>query len=567
MSVRYCIVCTGFSGTCMLWHLVDALVDAQTRAHAAWRTLDHVHICTLERRDVNGPGMPYAPAEVAPYHLCNNPADKMALFDNDFVDWLQAHRAALVLRYPELLRQADPALCPSTEAATGLAAERPAWQPAPHHFYPRALFGIYLAARFETACARARDHGIDVVNLNGCAAIDGATRDGAFHLTIDNLASGARTQLPGFDKVLLASGHWSAVGHERPHVLPSPYPVAALRQAMRACRPAQPGARLTVYVQGMGPSAVDAILSLCEDGRFELDADGLARRFVPDWTAFQASQVAIVAGSRSGFFPGVRWPLEDIDVAWLTEQRIAALRRRGDGVLALDDLLALLDAECRHAGLAGLDALLAPPFADARAKLLADIDGAPAQRLLHTLVLRARRLRFYQYLDGADKARYDRQFDPHFIRAAVPVPLQNARKLLCLIDAGVLETVTLGYRDAPAGAQPLLPGAVAPDLVVRSHGQDYDLARHPAPLLRNLLERGEIVAYSDAGYYPGGIDASATSAFRVARRGAAGARGARSACLSSFGPVTQYWQNQNNFAAAFVEAAKVTARDWVAALT
>lgn len=50
----------------------------------------------------------------------------------------------------------------------------------------------------------------------------------------------------------------------------------------------------------MGPSAVDAILSVCEHGRFVYGLDGLAQHFEPDWRYFGAEDVKVVAGSRSG---------------------------------------------------------------------------------------------------------------------------------------------------------------------------------------------------------------------------------------------------------------------------
>ena len=56
---------------------------------------------------------------------------------------------------------------------------------------------------------------------------------------------------------------------------------------------------------------------------------------------------------------------------------------------------------------------------------------------------------FYQELEPGDKAVYDRLFDTHFIRTAVPMPTVNAEKLIALMDAGVLSTVKHGYAVPP----------------------------------------------------------------------------------------------------------------------
>lgn len=546
--VRYCIIGTGFSGTCMLWHLVQALCHAPGGGE-----LGHIEISTVERRPRNGPGLPYDADEVAPYHLCNNPADKMALFGNDFVDWMLAHRDELTRLHPDLIREAHPTL----------ALDQ--WQPQAATFYPRALFGIYLSMRFDEACALAATRGATVRRYNGHEAIDGVTRDGRFHLSIRELLSGQVTLLDGLDKVLLASGHWEDAGRGGARMLASPYPARQVHRAIAAVQAQQPKRRLTLAVRGMGPSAVDAILSLCEGGVFDLDADGLATRFRPCWDSFQASEARIVAVSRSGFFPGVRWPLADYAFVHVTDEHIAALREQNGGRIDLAALLTLVDRELRAASHQDLDldALFHPRYADAYQKLLADARGGMLERLAHTIILRTRRLRFYQDLSAADKRRYDTELDTHFIRTAVPIPLQNARKLIALIEAGVLSTVALGHEARPApAALAAYAGGVEPDLVICSHGQNYALERHPSPLIRQLLDRKEVLAYSEDGYRTGGIAASEACRFQVLNE--LGGHRAYSAHLYSFGPVTQYWQNQNNFAAAFVSAAQLVAQDWLA---
>jgi uncharacterized NAD(P)/FAD-binding protein YdhS len=542
--VRYCILGTGFSGTCMMWHLVNTLHQRMIAADPIPRLTE---ILTIESRAINGPGLPYDMAGISSYHLCNNPAEKMSLFDNDFVDWMLENRHYIIAHHPELIRQSDPTVLLSQ------------WQPCPEKFYPRALFGIYLSIRFDQACALAERHGIEVRCFNGYEAVDGVTRNGKFDLTIRCLKSGARQTLGKLDKVLLASGHWSPDRPAASHVLSSPYPARNIHQSILADQEKRRRSSLTCYVHGMGPSGVDAILSLCEHGRFTYDTDGLATGFEPDWNVFQAAEVKIIAGSRSGFFPGVRWPLLDQEFWYLTETRIDAIKESNKGEIPLAELLSLIDSELRaasHNELA-IEDVLKPNFSNAHQKLLTDMQGTFAERLLYTVTLRARRLKFYQDLNAADKRRYDKELDTHFIRIAVPIPLQNARKLTALIDAGVLSTVQLGYQKKLN----YWITTIKPDIVICSHGQNYDIRRHPSLLIKNLIESQEVIEYSENGYRPGGICADESSHFRVANN-INGYRD-RSQHLYSFGPVTQYWQNQNNYAAAFVNAATVVAQNWI----
>ena len=524
---RYCIIGTGFSGTCMLWHLIDTLcrgIDSGTVAKGG------IVVTTVERQPTNGPGFPYGSDCSESYHLCNNPAEKMSLFDNDFVAWMWECREQIIAGYPELILASNPSV------------RLDQWEPVATAFYPRALFGIYLSRRFEQACARAASHGITVCTFNGHEAIGGATHDGHFTLTIQCRTSGKISQLEYLDKVLLASGHWSSE-QSCATVLASPYPTENIHTSISAYQKTHQRRQLTVYVHGMGPSAVDAILSVCEHGRFVYGLDGLAQRFEPDWRYFGAEDVNVVAGSRSGFFPGVRWPLLNDEFLYLKDNVITEIRQSKRGIVPLEDVIALIDAELAAAsdGQLSFNDVVAPQFSSAYNKLLT-----------------------YEHLLAVDKLRYDNQFDAHFIRTAVPIPLQNAKKLVALIEAGVLSTVRLGYQEQSSAVFTIAgeQGSVQPDIVIRSHGHNYDMRHHPSQLIRQLLEAGELLEYREDGYRTGGIAAAESSGFRVAHETAAGTL--HSDQLYAFGPVTQYWQNQNNYAAAFVNAAKGVAQEWAA---
>ena len=533
----------------MLWHLIDTLRLTMDNPNS---NRGCIEIFTIESRAISGPGFPYAQDEASPYHLCNNPAEKMALFDNDFVDWMRENRDHIITHCAELIRQSDPIV------------EMSQWQPHSKKFYPRALFGIYLSMRFEQACVIAKGLGIKINRFNGYEAVDGVTREDRFELTIRCLKDDSRQHLSRLDKVLLASGHWHPNQHPTTHILSSPYPASDIHKTILAYQKKRARGTLICYVHGMGPSAVDAILSVCEYGRFSYDATGLATKFEPNWEGFLTSEVKIISGSRSGYFPSVRWPTVDHDFQFLVEDQLDAIKKKNKGKLPLDELIWLIDAELRGASnnAIGFGEVCTPTVSSAYKKLLTDMRGFYTERLIHTVILRARRLKFYQCLNAEDKRKYDNELDPHFIKTAVPIPLPNARKLAALFEANVLSSIRLGHHSElnPPFEINTPNATIQPHIVICAHHKHYDVKCHPSLLIRNLIDHQEVLEYNQNGYQPGGICADASSVFRVTNR-------IKGYCdlsthLYAFGPVSQYWQNQNNYAAAFVNAAIVVAKDW-----
>jgi uncharacterized NAD(P)/FAD-binding protein YdhS len=553
MTIRYCIVGTGFSGTCMIWHLVDALQRSICLPLEQSCTASVVEIITVERRKVNGPGLPYDLDQLDTFHLCNNPAEKMSICGNDFVDWMSEHRDRLVISHSSLIHEAQP---------KDIHGE---WKPDGAAFYPRALFGLYLSERFQQACTIAKELGITIRNYNGYEATDGFTDGGKFHLTIKNIVDGLELTLPAIDRVLIASGHWIPERATQGNVVPSPYPAGNVGKIIRNWQSARGKKQLTILVKGMGPSAVDAVLTVCKHGQFVVDQDGTVKDFTPSWSEYGAEEVKILAVSRSGFFPGVRFPLVNHEFQYLTALAMDQHRASNDGFVSLSFLLHLLDQEIREATSCrlGIDDLTRPKFEDALTKLVVDATGNEDQRVLHTIVLGARRMRFYQYLRPQEKKVYDYELDSHFIRAAVPIPFKNASKLIALMRSGVLSANALGYAaaDGSESAKRPLERAIQHDVMICSSGQNYDLSLHPSIFTKRLMCAGEIVAYEEGGYRPGGIAASESQSYRI--RNNLHGRPSFSTNLFSFGPITQYWQNQNNYAAAFVHAAQLVAAEWV----
>ncbi|WP_428933672.1 FAD/NAD(P)-binding protein [Streptomyces sp. ACT015] len=562
-TVRYCVIGTGFAGTCALWHLVRELTAPGRRSPLSRPA---VSIATVERGPVSGPGYPYAKDNAQLGHRCNNEASTMGIHGNDFVDWLAENKPRLVADHPELVLETHP----------GIDLEQ--WRPKNGEFYPRALFGLYLEHRFQDAVRTAREHGIDVRQYTEHEAVDGwSARDG-FSVRLCDLATGREFDLDGLDRVLLSTGHWqSAQGDplaEHPGYLAAPYPPGRILPAVADRVRRGAGDRPRVYVQGMGPSGIDAVMTLCDEGAFTYTADGHIDSYLPAPTAGGTEPLHIVVGSRSGFFPPVRGPLTGHELHHLTPDALAGIRSENRGQLRLEPVLDLLDKDLRRAtdGALGWHDVEKPRFASAREKLESDLHDARHGNLVYTLVLKARRMCFYRELTSADKALYDRYFDPHFIRTAVPMPTANAEKLLALMDAGVLSTVQHGYADPPVGVHEDGGFVIAyqtadgersrlrADCVVRAKAHDFGLERHPSPLVRNLLRRGEIVRHEESGYATGGLALDPHGDYRVTRR--VGGITGPSPHLSSYGSPVRFWQTENNYAGAFVRAAEQVAADW-----
>lgn len=569
-TVRYCVVGTGFAGTCALWHLVRELTIP---AGPSPLSRSAITIATVERGAVNGPGYPYAKDNAQLGHRCNNEASTMGIHGNDFVDWLAESKTWLVADHPELILETHPGIV-LTE-----------WKPEDGEFYPRALFGLYLEHRFQDAVKIARDHGIDVQQYVGHEVFDGRMAEDGFSLLLRDLGTGREFSLDGLDRVLLSTGHWQSTENdalaEHEGYISAPYPPGRLRSIVAGrVRPRRtPGARPQVYVQGMGPSGIDAIMTLCGEGVFTYTADGHVASYRPAPSGAGEEPPHIVVGSRSGFFPPVRGPLAGHELSHLTPDALAGIRSENQGQLRIEPILDLLDKDLRRAteGALGWHDVENPRYSSAREKLESDLRDSRHGNLVYTLVLKARRMCFYRELAPDDKAVYDRLFDTHFIRTAVPMPTVNAEKLIALMDSGVLSTVKHGYGAPPVSvhedggfliAYETADGefsSLRADCVVRAKTQDFSLERHPSSLVRNLLRRGEIVRHEESGYVTGGLALDPLGTYRVTRR--VGSFYGPSPHLSSYGSPVRFWQNEHNYAGAFVKAAEQVAADWARAAT
>lgn len=554
---QFCIVGTGFSGTATFVHLVNKLSELQ-------EDLSDVTLITIDARPENGPGLPYSSDETLPSHLCNNQANKMAIQDNDFVDWMVENKTRIVRDWPHLVMETHPQMMLDE------------WSPDDDAFYPRQLFGHYLTDRFQIARKKALERGAHVKHYNGYRAVDGYAVGDRFLLVIEEVDTGEILQLKSLEKVLIATGHWTPKTSTHPAlidvegVFSSPYPAHKIKRKIAALADKE---TLSVYVQGMGPSAIDAILTVTDQGAFNYAADG----HVIGYSKCQcASEIKIKNASRSGFFPAARGRVLDYDFKFLIAESYEALTEAYGKALNLQDILDLIDAELMHAtqGSIHLDDVLNPKFESAYHKLKHDVQLPVVNDLIQTIILRARRLKFYRHLNPDEKQRYDRTLDTHFIRTAVPIPLANAEKLLALMEAGTLETLSLGYHahvdwqfdKTSEQAYFDMPGSLSRyyfDLVIDSSGQSFLLNHHPSSFVQSILKRGEAIPQKEDEYEPGGLALDGDETFRLIKNSTKGMRRHVSKHLYAFGVITRYWQNERNFAGAIMAASDWVADDWV----
>ncbi|UQG57368.1 MULTISPECIES: FAD/NAD(P)-binding protein [unclassified Marinobacter] len=562
LEINFGIIGTGFSGTATLVHLVDNLIA--TRAE-----LTGVIIFTVEPRSVNGPGLAYSMNETLDNHLCNNQACKMAVKDNDFVSWLASNRKRIVEKYGSLINVTHP--------HTDLSH----WCPDPDAFYPRRLFGIYLNERFHDAVNLAEQHGIRVCSFNHSCAIDGYEQRNKFTIILKNLCTGELTKISNLDKVLLSTGHWTpsspqeSESQKEDTLSIPPYPASAINRRIEALTSVK--RVINVYVKGMGPSAIDSILTAASQGYFTYSEEGHVVAYI---SKPSGPQVNITAVSRSGFFPAARGGVVAHDFQYLITESYEELMSNNPDNKNLASFLDQIDQEIRTAsqGGASLRHVVDPPFQSAREKLNYDADLPILNDVIHSVILKARRLKFYRHLNSKDKRIYDQRFDSHFIRTAVPIPQLNAEKLLALFNAGVLKTSALGTHGSSNSDLSELGSPITTsgggcsdseyDLVINAFGQDFILSRHPSTFIKALLKRGEILPHLEVGYEPGGIALDGFDTYRALscsqqNSGLSDTDGKYvSQHIYSLGVITRFWQNERNFADAIIEASSWISKEW-----
>ena len=545
---KFCIIGTGFSGACTFIHFVKGLMkDPKIKASCA--------ITLIEKRETNGHGYPYDQSALLTDHLCNNPANSMSLWDNDFVDWMTENKAELIQKYPHFI-----------------SANHPDQDlqdfPNPKGFYPRALFGVYLNSRFTEYVSLAKKNKIKVEIFNGYEAIDGSEDDGLYNVIIEESTSSKRKVLRDFSKVLLSLGHWtnSPAGSEN-KLFENPYPYQPIMTRIQQLNSA--GKTPSILVRGMGPSGVDSVLTLFSEGKFKTQK-GQIHEYVESEKKIQFKLTVV---SRSGFFPAVRGEKVDYNFKYFTQETFVELETALNKKLNLEDILKLVDLEIKHATQSQVtfSDICNLPFKNAYEKLVYDLEHQKLNDLINTIILKVRRMKFYRHLSGRDKKIYDKNYDHVFIRLAVPIPKENALKLKCLFEKGLLHTVKVGYENNQLFQEEDRVILVTQqgdkysfDFVINTISQNLNVYQHPARIVQSLLNKNAILPNIESGYNTGGLMLDGFETYKLMQEQQGTVE--PSSHLYGFGVLTRYWQNERNFSKAIVDAAESIVAEWTAYL-
>ncbi|MGB5984549.1 MAG: FAD/NAD(P)-binding protein [Desulfobacterales bacterium] len=476
---QFTIVGGGLTATAMLCQLVEILGQ---RAAAGRLDPRGAELSILEKKDFFGPGFPHNPRNLMPFHITNMCAADMGIFfdrKSDFQVWINANLDLLRARFPHYPAHYF----------------RPALPPKGCRHYPRAFMGEYLRTRFQEAIQTARKLKLIVNLYPRHEVIRIQPAPGAMAISARCLSTGKPLALTSH-ALLLATGHWFTQRRQE-NYLDSPWPAAALLDAI------PPG--VSVGVLGSSLSAIETALTLTSDGHFTEDAQGNLSYRMP------ANPRTLTLFSRRGLLPRVRGPRGPYHNRWLTLEEFRRLIQRSIGGLSLASTMGLLAKELAAAYGRPVDwSEVAPLYGDPAESLVRDLTAvqkgdASRQGVIWQSVL-AQTFPFirewYLALKPEERRRFDHHYTSVFFCHAATQPAINARKMLALIQAGVLRVVPLGadyriYRPQGRGEyrfQYMDPRGqertVSHDFVVDARGQPQSLSSDPSPLARNLVAVG-----------------------------------------------------------------------------
>lgn len=561
MAKVWTIVGTGVSGTAALIALARQF--SGRTSHAG----DLPKIITIEKSLLNGPGYPYSPTGSHASHLLNHPATEMAMkpvdeagkdkeadfevagwHSYDFVHWLEGQRTFLIEEYPESILASHP------------GKDITSWSPDPKGHYSRGLFGLYAQDRFREAAATLQKAGVEVVSNNRTEVVASNRRGGRLVLTLKNLDTDQLSEIVT-DRLLLATGRWAkqvSSGLEAPYYFEQPYPARRLLDSIKPDE-LKDGRQKRVIVQGMGLSALDTILSLAT-GVFYRDHDGVLR-YRPGKIHAQ-----IIAVSRSGYFPIVRgMPAKLPQLKYFTPDNLAAVKQRNKGYLVLRELKTLFEHELKeHLGKEFDMKAYFLPNMSAREKLKSDFGKAKQGNIVYAVCRQILALQLFSQLSADDKEYFTKNLRTQFLQNVAAMPVINAEKMLALFDAGVLLTVGLGYKETAIKVEhdelqidytnARKKSCIAADCMVKAAGDELDITRNRDPLIRSLIESGEIVP-SNAG----GIKVDFNE-YAVVRNSV---QIDDDASIYALGMPVTNWAAERDFASASIKAAHAVAAQWV----
>lgn len=442
---KIAIVGGGATGTSLLTQLAPALVEAGLS--------ERVSVSVFEKSGRPGPGLAYGTE--LDCHLLNTPAEKMGVLAGrplDFVRWLRARGGG-----PEAHGPARSSRGP---------------------FPPRRLFGHYLEDIATSTLRFAWANGLRVETVPREVVALAETPGGVDLLLDDGTVSSVHAAVLALGNLPPTTfrelrGAWGYFG--------SPWPTTELLR--RIPRDA------SVCILGTGLSAVDTALALHRHGH----------------------RGPLVSVSRSGLLPRVRSRLRAPVFDPSRAEGIRARLGAAPGVRTVDDVLHALQPET---GVGGSDSvrrlrssLERRPAIDT---LRIDVRRAEGQKLPWQEALEAfseSAPEVWRLLPHREKGRFVRELSTLWAIHRHPMPLENGRKLLALLEEGALEVAggLRGVRRQPVGPRYRVtvgrtrPREIEADFLVNATGAGTDVSRADLPLLRDALASGTVSAHPFGG--------------------------------------------------------------------
>ncbi len=392
----------------------------------------NVSICVVEKGSEVGGGLPYNTSEKD--HILNLSADTMSAIPdkkNDFIEWAGNNKTKLTSPFP-----------------------------------PRILFGKYLKDLAESSKALAKRHGMNVEFLCNIEVIKLQKHNKEYLIELSN------------GTCLLAKQVILAVGH-----LPSSQYTQFISQKRYYHSPwlkEKPITEIprdkTVCFLGSRLTAIDAALTLVAHGHTG----------------------KLIMVSRSGLLPCVIGRSRPYEKKFLTLEKINELTLNGVRSLKLETLLELFLHEIHNAEGRQLDV-----------KKLLKINKSPHDWLKYEINAAEKEMRPWQSvlislypivpyiwraLSEEDKVRFMGQFYSLWMTYVVAFPLENAKKIMGLLESGQLEVfqelekVVFNDKSQQYVIQ-CKATEIAVDYLVNATGPGCDIKMSNAPLLEHLLEQ------------------------------------------------------------------------------
>ena len=405
-------------------------------------------ILVAESTEDLGPGMPYSSYMTIPDHIVNI-AGGCTQITTTYIPFPEKSDFLLWLR----------SLSPEYRVSLGIEeSESPTWL---HKPFPRFVVGLYLSNRFNkfVMALRAKGFTVDVRRLTKVTSVRPENVFGAngYQLDLDGKSKAFARNL------FVATGHWTYNRFpDFQHWLPSPFPPRDIQNRTELGG--------DVGILGCSLSAIDAALTLSEkNGSFQsMHQDGKSSlKFVP-FKGAEGFKMTMYA--RKAMLPQVMGVVVNKIFAhkYLTPASFIPIIEANDGFLPLDDFWYLLKREV-------YDEVprLRPHFPDCWEtvsleeavteirKLLQTTD--PIERLRQELEEARESLKtgvplllqnvFYQsyavfdevlgYFSAEDRIRFQEiMTELHLLIG--PFPVQNAEKILALMNDGYLEVIKIG---------------------------------------------------------------------------------------------------------------------------